>query len=268
MLPRAQSRLKGEMSIESNRLQGDVAFVTGAGSGIARMVAIKLALNGAVAACADLNQAKVEETVRTIKELGGEAFAVLVDVGNSVQVRKAMADVYQKAGKISILVNCAGIVSYTHIEDCSDEEWERIMNVNIGGYFRCLREVSPYMKKSGGRIVQFSSSTALSGSAYAGPAYAASKAAAIGLSKYIAGLWVKHGIRCNTICPGLTDTTMGVVGQGEIKDKKEQAAKNPMGRIGNPEDMANVVLFLVSDESRYMTGQTLHVNGGKYMYNT
>ena len=92
--------------------------------------------------------------------------------------------------------------------------------------------------------------------------------AVIGLTKYIAGYWAKYGIRCNTICPGLTKTNIVVVGEGEIKDKKEHETKIPLGRIAEPEDMAKVVLFLVSDESGYMTGQTLHVNGGKYMYCT
>ena len=256
------------MSRESNRLQGDVAFVTGAASGIGRMVAIKLALNGATVACADINEKGIGETLTAINEIGGDAMSVPVNVASSAQVRQAMADVHQEKGKISILINCAAVISYTHIEDCTDEEWTKIMQVNIGGYFNCLREVGPYMKKSGGRIVQFSSSTAFSGSFFAGPPYAASKSAVIGLTKYIAGYWAKYGIRCNTICPGLTNTNIVVVGEGEIKDKDEHETKIPLGRIAVPEDMANVVLFLVSDESRYMTGQTLHVNGGKYMYCT
>jgi NAD(P)-dependent dehydrogenase (short-subunit alcohol dehydrogenase family) len=253
--------------MQSNRLQGDVAFVTGAASGIGKQVAITLALNGAAVACADINEPGIDTTLKAISELGGEGFGVSVNVGDSARVRLAMAEVYQRKGKISVLINCAAVISYTHIEDCTDDEWTR-MQVNIGGYFNCLREVGPYMKKSGGRIVQFSSSTALSGTFFAGPPYTASKSAVIGLSKYIAGYWAKYAIRCNTICPGLTDTSIVVVGDGEIKDKKEHETKIPLGRIGEPEDMANVVLFLVSDESRYMTGQTLHVNGGKYMYCT
>ena len=256
------------MGMESNRLQGDVAFVTGAASGIGRMVAIKLALNGATVACADINEKEIGETLTAINELGGDAMSVPVNVASSAQVRQAMVDVHQEKAKISILINCAAVISYTHIEDCTDEEWTKIMQVNIGGYFNCLREVGPYLKKNGGRIVQFSSSTAFSGSFFAGPLYTASKSAVIGLTKYIAGYWAKFGIRCNTICPGITNTNIVVVGEGEIKDKEEHETKIPLGRIAVPEDMANVVLFLVSDESRYMTGQTLHVNGGKYMYCT
>lgn len=256
------------MSMESNRLQGEVAFITGAASGIGKGIAIKLAMNGALVACADLNEKGIKDVIKMVKDLGGEAFGVTVNIDESSQVKKAMEDVFKKTGKISILINCAAIISYNHIEDCSDEEWDRIMKINITGYFYCLREVGPYMKKSGGKIVQFSSSTAFSGSGFAGPAYTASKSAVLGLTKYIAGCWAKYGIRANTICPGLTETNIVLVGDGEIKDKNDHESKIPLGRIGNPEDMANVVLFLVSDESRYMTGQTLHVNGGKYMYLT
>lgn len=256
------------MSAKSDRLNGDVAFVTGAASGIGRNIAIKLASNGAIVACADINEKGIEETVEKIKKLGGEAIGVPVNLAESSQVKKAMADVFKKTNKISILINCAAVISFNHIEDCSDEEWEKIMHINIGGYFYCLREVGPYMKKSGGCIVQFSSSTALSGSFFAGPPYTSSKSAVIGLTKYIAGYWSKYGIRCNTICPGLTETNIVVVGEGEIKDKNEHEKRIPLGRIANPGDMSNVVLFLVSNESSYMTGQTLHVNGGKYMYCT
>ena len=119
------------------------------------MVAINLALNGAAVACADINEEGIDATLTAINELGGDAMSVPVNVGNSAQVRVAMADVYRKKGKISILINCAAIISYTHIEDCTDEEWTKIMQVNIGGYFNCLREIGPFMKKSGGRIVQF-----------------------------------------------------------------------------------------------------------------
>lgn len=254
------------MSMESKKMNKDVAVVTGAGSGIGRAIAQKLAINAAIVACVDINQEALEETVDLIKHEGGIAFAVKVDVGDSTQVKNAMAKIFDRTGKISILINCAAIISYNHIEDCSDEEWDRLMNVNIGGYFYCLREVYPYMVKSGGgRIVQFSSSTALSGTAFAGPAYTASKSAVFGLTKYIAGYWAKDNIRANTICPGLTETSIVDV-DGEVKDKDDHESKIPAGRIANPTDMADVVYFLVSDESRYMTGTTLHVNGGKYMY--
>lgn len=255
------------MGLESNRLEKDVAVVTGAGSGICRAVSLKLALNGATVACLDINEQGINDTVKMITDKGGKAFGVKVDVGDSFQVKKAMEEVYNKTGKISILVNGAAIISYTPLEKCTDEEWEKIMRVDITGYFYCLREAFPYIIRSGnGRIVQFSSSTAFSGSGFAGPHYTAAKAATIGLTKYVAGCWAKYGIRVNTICPGLTETNIVTLEGGEIKDKKDHEIKIPLGRIAKPEEMANVVIFLVSQESSYITGATLHVNGGKYIY--
>ena len=254
------------MSISKNGLEGDVAVVTGSASGIGRTVAIKFARYGATVACIDINEEALNKTVSAIKKEGGKAFSVAIDVGDSAQVKDAMAKVYERTRRITILINCAAIASFNQIENCSDEEWDQIMRVNIGGFFYCLREVHPYMVKSGGgRIVQFASSTALSGTAYTGPAYTASKSAVFGLTKYIAGYWAKDNIRANTICPGLTDTSIAEV-DGKLKGKKEHENKIPLGRVADPTDMADVVYFLVSDESRYMTGTTLHVNGGKYMY--
>lgn len=255
------------MYAENKCLCNDVAVVTGAGSGICRAVALNLALNGATVACFDINEQGLNETVKMITDKGGNAFGIKMDVGDSSQVKRAMEQVYNKTRKISILVNGAAIISYTPLEDCTDEEWEKIMHVNITGYFYCLREVFPYIKESGnGRIVQFSSSNAFSGSGFAGPHYTASKAAVIGLTKYIAGCWAKYGIRANTICPGLTKTNIATLENGEIKDKEDHERKTPLGRIATPEEIANVALFLVSEASSYITGATLHVNGGKYIY--
>jgi len=253
--------------MQSERLMGEVAVVTGSASGIGRQTAITLAEHGAVVVCLDINEAGLKETAQTIKGAGGKALAIAVNLTDSKQVAAAMKQAYETLGKLTILVNSAAIINYKPVVETSDEDWRRIMDVNIGGYFFCLREAYPYMVKSGGgRIVQFSSSTAFSGSGFANAAYATSKAAAVGLTKYIAGQWGKDNIRANTICPGLTETPIVVTGGGKVKDRASHEAAIPLGRIAQPKDMADVVLFLVSDESRYMTGTTLHVNGGKYMY--
>lgn len=255
------------MALESRRLEGDVAVVTGAASGINRFIAVKLALNGATVACADIDDSGNQETVGMIKAAGGEAFTVHMDVSDSSSVKKGMKYVYDKKGKITILVNGAAIIKFSPIESCSDEEWERVIKVDLTGYFYCLREVYPYMKASGGgRIVQISSSSAKSGSSFGGPHYTAAKGGIISLTKYAARRWAKDNIRVNTICPGFVNTP--IVRHPEAPKVSFEKLKKDilLGRVAEPEDIAGGVLFLVSDESRYITGITLDINGGRYIY--
>lgn len=255
------------MNLESRRLNGDVAIVTGAASGIGRGVAIKLSLNGAIVACVDINDNENQKTVNLIKEAGGEGFSVHTDIGNSKSVKKMMKHVYDKCGKITILINCAAIVKFSPLETCRDEEWDKIIQINLTGQFYCLREVYPYMKKCGnGRIVQFSSSSAKSGSSYDNPHYTAAKGGVISLSRHAARHWAKDNIRVNTICPGVTDTPMVRQPEASKEVFKKMARNILLDRVAEPEDIAGGVMFLVSDESRYITGITLDVNGGRYIY--
>lgn len=249
-----------------SRLANDVAVVTGGASGIGREIAITLAANGAAVACFDINAKGLEETVASIKEKGGQAIAVTVDLSESGQLRDAMKNVADTFGGISILINCAAMTDFTPFPEISDELWFKVMKVNVASYFFCLREAYPYLKKSGNaRVVLFSSSNGFSGSGYASVPYSTSKAAAVGLTKSMAGICGRDGIRVNAICPGLTETPMTHVG-GETRRKDAYQNVIPLGRIACPADMANVTLFLASEESGYMTGEVLHVNGGKYMY--
>lgn len=254
------------MAIESQRLAGDVAVVTGAASGLDRGIALKLARNGAIVACADVNDVENQKTVDMICAEGLEAFPVHMDVGNSKSVKEGMKFVYEKTGKITILVNGAALIKFNPIETCSDEEWAQVLNVDLTGCFYTLREVHPYMKASGGgRIVQLSSSSAKSGSSFGGPHYTAAKGGVISLTKYAAVRWAKDKIRVTTICPGIADTPLG--NHPDAPKKLSDFVKDiPMGRVAEPEDVAGVVLFLVSDESRYVTGITVDVNGGRTVY--
>lgn len=248
-------------------MMGDAAVVTGAAGGIGKQIALTFAKEGAMVACMDINEAGLLDTVAEITAKGGEAIAAAVDQSDSAQVAAAVKKAWEAFGKLTVLINCAAAINFKPIQDTSDEDWHRIMDINAAGYFYFLREVYPYMKRSGGgRIVQFSSSTAFSGTGFANIAYTASKAAAFGMSKHAAGLWARDNIRVNTICPGLTETSITNAGDGKVKDKEVHEKAIPLGRIAQPKDMADVVLFLVSDESRYVTGATIHVNGGKYIY--
>ncbi|MGA2935942.1 MAG: SDR family oxidoreductase [Syntrophobacteraceae bacterium] len=254
------------MSFKSQRLAGDAAIVTGAASGLDRGIALELALNGAVVACADIDDAGTQETVSQIKAQGGEAFAVHMNVVDSKSVRDGMKHVSDKIGKIAILINGAALIKFSPIESCTDEEWEEVLKVDLTGYFYCLREVYPFMKAGGGgRIVQLSSSSAKSGSSFGGPHYTAAKGGVISLTKYAALRWAKDNIRVNTICPGIADTPLGRHKDAprRLEDYKQAI---PLGRVADPSDIAGAVMFLVSEESKYVTGITLDVNGGRYVY--
>lgn len=254
------------MALESQRLAGDVAIVTGAASGLNRGIALKLARNGATAVCADINDSEAEKTVELIRSEGGDAFAVHIDIGDSADVKRAFKEIYDRTGKITILINGAALIKFSPIETCSDEEWDQVLRVDLTGCFYTLREVYPYMKDSGGgRIVQISSSSAKSGSSFGGPHYTSAKGGVISLSKYAARRWVKDNIRVTTICPGISNTPLG--NHPDAPRRLEDFVKDiPMGRAAEPEDVAGVVLFLVSDESRYVTGITVDVNGGREVY--
>jgi meso-butanediol dehydrogenase/(S,S)-butanediol dehydrogenase/diacetyl reductase len=252
----------------TNKLKNEVAIVTGAASGIGKETAITLARNGAFVVCFDIDVEGLKDTHQTIKDLGLESEYFKVDVTDEESINQAIDKVVQSKAKITILVNCAAMILFNDIETCTKQQWNKIFEVNVLGYFLCLKGVSKYMKETGGAIVQFSSSAAISGSVYASPAYIASKSAIIGFSKHVATHWSQYGIRCNTICPGWTETPMTLNVQVGFRRDLESVKNIPLGRSARPDDMASVVLFLVSEDSKYITGQTFHVNGGKYMYNT
>jgi len=247
-------------------LQGDVAVVTGSAQGIGREIALTIARQGAIVFAADVNDAKNEETVALIETEGFTVHAVHLDIAESSAVKDCFRQINELTGKINIFVNNAALIGFSPLETCSDQEWDAVMRVDLHGYFYCLREIYPYLKASGGgRIVQMSSSSAKSGSSYGGAHYTAAKGAIISLSKYAARRWAKDNIRVNTVCPGITNTPLGNH-PGAPRDLNDFVKDIPLGRVAEPEDIAAAVLFMVSEGSRYITGITLDVNGGRYVY--
>jgi len=263
------------------RLKGDVALVTGAASGLDRAIALRLAKNGAVVVCADINDAGNEKTAEEIRAIGGKAYTVHMNIADRASVKAAIEKAYSYEKRISIFVNGAGIATDATLDNCDDEEWFRVLNVNLTGYFYCAQEIAPYLKEANGaRVVMLSSSSAKSGGSKGGPPYAASKGGVISLSRHCARYWAQYNIRCNCICPGFNPTNLGsddpTLSEEEnsrIREEthaffNEKAKKNaPLGRTCLPEDIAGAVMFLVSDESAYVTGITLDVTGGEYIYN-
>ncbi|MCD7858738.1 MAG: SDR family oxidoreductase [Firmicutes bacterium] len=250
------------------RLENDVAVITGAARGLDRAIALEFARHGCHVCCCDINLEGAQETAQAIADEGGSAEAVYMDVSSSACVNEAMRGIFERCGRITILVNGAFWSTADDLDHLSDEDWNRALQINLTGYFYTLRAVHPYMKQSGGgRIVQLSSTSGKSGGSIgSGAHYVSTKAGIIGLTKYVANHWYGDKIRCNTICPGATDSPVlhspGV--DQELVAKVEKTI--PLGRLCYPEDIAKGALFLASDESAYITGITLDICGGRYMY--
>ncbi|MED4989055.1 3-oxoacyl-[acyl-carrier-protein] reductase [Parageobacillus toebii] len=245
-------------------LQGKVALVTGASRGIGRAIALELARQGAkVAVNYAGNEAKANEVVEEIKNMGGEAFAIQADVSNAEAVDQMVKSVLERFERIDILVNNAGITRDNLLMRMKEEEWDDVMNINLKGVFNCTKAVTrPMMKQRYGRIVNIASIVGVSGNP--GQAnYVAAKAGVIGLTKTAARELASRNITVNAVAPGFITTDMTDRLSEELK--AEMLKQIPLARFGEPEDVAKVVSFLVSDAASYMTGQTLHVDGGMVM---
>jgi len=245
------------------KLGGRVALVTGAAQGIGKAVALLLARNGADIVVSDINLEKAEETANEISSIGRKALAVKVDVADWNDVERMVGVILEKFAKIDILVNNAGITRDKLILRMTDEDWDAVLNVNLKGTFHCTKAVVRYMaKQRSGKIVNIASVVGEMGNA--GQAnYSASKAGVIGLTKTIAREFAQRGININAIAPGYIETPMTEALPEKAKEELKRLI--PMERLGKPEDVAEAVLFLVSEESNYITGQVLNVNGGIYM---
>jgi NAD(P)-dependent dehydrogenase (short-subunit alcohol dehydrogenase family) len=248
------------------QLAGKTALITGGASGIGRATALLLAREGAAVAIADLNADGGQQVTDKIIEAGGRAFFERVDVTRSDDCRRLVARVVREFRRIDILFNNAGIIRRATVLDLSEEDWDRVMTVNVKSIYLLSREVIPHMQKAGGGvIINTASGWGLAGGAKAA-VYCASKGAVVLLTKAMA---IDHGpqnIRVNCICPGDTDT-------GMLRDEAHQlgvdsgrflaeSAKRPLGRAGTPEEIAQAALYLASNASSFVTGAALVVDGG------
>jgi 3-oxoacyl-[acyl-carrier protein] reductase len=242
------------------KFQGKVAQVTGASRGIGRAIAVRLAQDGAaVVVNYTGSQQAAQETVAAIEATGGRAIAVQADVGKRADVERLFDETLQHFGRLDLLINNAGIMFNKPVAEVTEEEFDRIFAVNVKGTFLACQQATRRMA-DGGRIINFSSSTtAMMLPTYG--AYVATKGAVEQMSHVLAKELGPRGITVNVVSPGPTDTEL--FGQGKTEqDKQRFAQMAALGRLGQPQDIADVVALLVSDEARWITGQNIRANGG------
>jgi 3-oxoacyl-[acyl-carrier protein] reductase len=240
-----------------------VAVITGASRGIGRAIALSLCRTGFDIVVASPEVEKNEEVAEEIRACSGEAITVNLDVTSQESVKAAFGKVLQEKSRIDVLVNNAGIARDGLAVRMKQSDWDLVLDINLNGAFQCIQQVLPgMMRNRWGRIVNISSVVGQAGSA--GQAnYAASKAGLIGLTKALAQEMASRGITVNAVAPGYIATDMTAVLPEEVKAKI--LASVPLGRMGKPEDIANAVKFLASEDAAYITGHVLAVNGGMYM---
>ncbi len=248
------------------QLPDKVALVTGAGRGIGRAIALGLAQAGARVAVNDINPDTAERTAREIRDGGGEAVAFAADVANKLAVHTMINGCLERWGRLDILVNNAGVEPKASILTMDEYDWDRTLAVNLKGAFLCSQFAGRAMREQGGGvIVNIASIGGHKIPLKDRAAYCASKAGLVGFTRECAREFAAYGIRVNAICPGVIETEM----TAQLRQNPEQMRKwledIPQGRLGTPEDVVGLVLFLCSEAAAYITGQAIHVDGGKVM---
>ena len=242
------------------RVKDKVVIITGGGSGIGRETGILFAREGAKVVVADVNEKAGAETVDTIKKAGGEAFFARLDVSNREQTKQVVKDTIAKYGRLDVLINNAGIIQDALLVKMTEEQWDKVININLKGPFNCIQAVVEQMITQGsGVILNISSIVALYGNV-GQTNYAATKAGLVGMTKTLAKELGKKGIRVNAVAPGFIFTPMTAAMPEKILEIMKE--KTPLKRLGTPMDIANTLLFLSSDESSFINGAVISVDGG------
>jgi NAD(P)-dependent dehydrogenase (short-subunit alcohol dehydrogenase family) len=248
------------------KLKNKVALITGAGSGIGRETAILFAKEGAKVVVADIVKEAAEETVKLIKEAEGEVIFVLADVTKAIDVQKMIETAVNHYGRLDILFNNAGVNIMAPISETSEELWDKIININLKGVFLGCKYAAPVMIKQGGGVIINTASTFAFVGALNFSAYCASKGGVAAFTRALALELAPYKIRVNCICPGTIETPLVRKiweKSGKPEEMRESRLKlHPIGRLGKPEDVANAALFLASDDSSFITGTALFVDGG------
>jgi 3-oxoacyl-[acyl-carrier protein] reductase len=246
------------------KLRDRVAVVTGGARGIGKAIAFTFLREGAKVAIIDSDQERLEILQKEMKKENKEAISIAGDITKSSQVNGMMNQVHEKLGRIDILVNNAGIIRRGTIETVTEEDWDRVIEVNLKGTFHCCKAVVAIMKDQGyGKIVNVSSIAGKMGDITSAPGYGPSKAGIDALTKTLARQLAGYGINVNAVSPHAIETEMSA--QWSEEKRKEIVRSIPLGRLGQPEDVAKAVLFLASDDASFITGEILDVNGGALM---